>query len=87
MKNFNRCFVYIVRCSDQSLYTGWTKDLKRRLAEHNEGIKGAKYTRSRRPVTLVYEKEYTNAVTAQAEERRIKRMPRQEKLFFLTNPK
>ena len=87
MRNLNRTYVYIVRCADQSLYCGWTKDLQRRLVEHNEGIKGAKYTRSRRPVILVYEKEFTNAVTAQAEERRIKRMTRQEKLFLLTNPK
>ena len=43
----------IVRCADHTLYTGWTTDLKRRLALHNSG-RGAKYTRSRRPVTLVY---------------------------------
>ena len=47
------CYVYIVRCADQTLYTGWTNDLARRVAAHNSG-QGAKYTRSRRPVELVY---------------------------------
>ncbi len=46
-------YVYMVRCADQTLYTGWTNDLARRLAAHNSG-RGAKYTRSRRPVQLVY---------------------------------
>ena len=47
--------LYVVRCSDGSLYTGVTKNLKRRVLEHNYGTKGAKYTRSRRPVKVVYE--------------------------------
>ena len=46
-------YTYIVRCSDGSLYTGWTNDLEKRIKAHNEG-KGAKYTKSRRPVELVY---------------------------------
>jgi len=87
MNNLNRAFVYIIRCADQSLYTGWTNNLVNRLQEHNEGIKGAKYTRSRRPVKIVYSKEYPSRSAAQREEHRIKSMTRQEKLFFLTNPK
>ncbi len=47
-------YVYIVSCRDNTLYTGVTKDLSRRLKEHNKGKKGAKYTRARRPVELVY---------------------------------
>ena len=46
--------LYVVRCSDGSLYVGVTKNLKRRILEHNYGMKGAKYTRSRRPVVVVY---------------------------------
>ena len=46
-------FVYILRCSDGTLYCGWTTDLEQRVAKHNNGT-GAKYTRSRRPVELVY---------------------------------
>lgn len=49
-------YVYILRCADGSLYTGWTTDLQRRLASHNSG-KGAKYTRSRLPVELVYQND------------------------------
>jgi putative endonuclease len=47
-------FVYMLRCSDNSLYTGITKDIERRVLEHNSGAGGAKYTRTRKPVTLVY---------------------------------
>ena len=47
-------WVYILRCADQSLYTGIAKDIERRLNEHNKGVNGAKYTRSRRPVSLAY---------------------------------
>ena len=50
-------YVYIVRCNDGTLYTGITKDLERRLAEHNSPKGGAKYTRTRKPVTLVYFEE------------------------------
>ena len=51
-------FTYIVRCRDRSLYTGWTTDLEKRIRTHNSG-KGAKYTRSRKPVELVYHESYT----------------------------
>ncbi len=60
-------FVYLLRCSDGSLYCGWTNDLKRRLAAHNAG-KGAKYTKSRRPVKLVYFEECENKIAAMKRE-------------------
>ena len=66
-------YVYIVRCSDNSLYTGITTDINRRIHEHNETKKGAKYTKSRRPVSLVYSALIGDRSSAQKEEYRIKR--------------
>lgn len=71
-------YVYILRCSDGTLYTGWTTDLKHRVAVHNSG-KGAKYTRSRRPVELVYHEEYSDKIEAQRRERAIKKLTRAKK--------
>ena len=71
-------YVYILRCSDGTLYCGWTTDPERRAAVHNAG-KGAKYTRSRRPVELVYIEEYENRHDALSREWHIKRMARNEK--------
>ena len=51
-------FVYIVECRDKTYYTGYTNDLEKRLKEHNDGKRGAKYTRYKRPVKLVWKKEY-----------------------------
>ncbi len=76
-------FVYILKCNDNSLYAGITTDLKRRIGEHNLGNKGAKYTRARRPVELVYSKKFKNRSNATKEENRIKNMTRQEKLALL----
>ena len=76
-------FVYLFRCSDGSLYCGWTTDLKRRLKAHNSG-KGAKYTRSRRPVELVYWEEYEDKSSAMKREYEIKQLSRAEKLQFFT---
>lgn len=73
-----RHFVYVVRCADDSLYTGWTTDLERRIATHNAG-KGAKYTRSRRPVALVYYETFDDKVAAQQRERAIKKLSRAQK--------
>ena len=73
-------YVYIVRCADDTLYTGLTTDLIRRLAEHNSSVRGAKYTRSRRPVTLVYSEEFSDRATASAAEFQIKKLPRTAKL-------
>lgn len=75
-------YTYILECSDKSLYTGWTTDLKRRLAMHNQG-KGAKYTLSRRPVKLVYFEEFVTKEEAMKREYAIKQLSRQEKLKLI----
>jgi putative endonuclease len=67
-------FVYIIRCNDNSLYTGITTNLRRRLAEHNSSKRGARYTRSRRPVTLVYFENLPSRSAAASREYRIKHM-------------
>ena len=72
-------WVYILRCADGTLYTGWTNDLAKRVEAHNAG-KGAKYTRSRLPVVLVYHEEYGSKEEAMSREWHIKRMRRREKL-------
>lgn len=69
----------MLRCSDQSLYTGVTKDVPRRLHEHNNTKKGAKYTRSRRPCMLVYVSGSCNRSEAQKREYKIKKMPKRLK--------
>ncbi len=76
--------VYIVRCADGSLYTGIAIDLERRIAEHNadSGL-GASYTRSRRPVTLVYEEAAADRSAASKREYRIKQLSRMEKLALI----
>lgn len=71
-------YVYIVRCSDGSLYTGWTTDIERRISAHNAG-KGAKYTRSRRPVELVHLEIFEEKTAAQKRERMIKKLSAAEK--------
>ena len=71
----------MVRCSDGSLYTGYTTDPSRRLAQHNEG-KASRYTRSRRPVTLVYLEKLLAKDEALRRERQIKRMKKEEKLLL-----
>ncbi|HTY07551.1 MAG TPA: GIY-YIG nuclease family protein [Candidatus Edwardsbacteria bacterium] len=75
-------YVYIMRCGDGSLYTGVTNDLARRLAAHNAG-RGATYTRSRRPVTVVYSERRRSKAAALAREWRIKRLRRRGKLALL----
>lgn len=67
-------FVYIVRCSDNTLYTGVAKDLSKRLHQHNHSKDGAKYTRARRPVELVYHETAASRSLAQQREYRIKRL-------------
>lgn len=71
-------YVYIVRCVDTSLYTGITTDVKRRVQKHNKGI-GAKYTKMRRPVTLVYQETAKNRSAALKREWAIKHLSKQEK--------
>ena len=71
-------YVYILRCRDDTFYCGRTTDITERIAAHNSG-KGAKYTRSRRPVELVYYEEYDTKHEAMSREWHIKRMTREEK--------
>lgn len=71
-------YTYIVQCRDGSLYTGWTNDLKKRIEAHNAG-KGAKYTKSRRPVKLLYYKEFDSREEAMRREYEIKHMSRKKK--------
>jgi len=72
-------FVYLLRCRDGSLYCGWTDDLEQRVAKHNAG-KGARYTRSRKPVTLVWSEELADRSAALKREIAIKRLTRAQKL-------
>ncbi len=76
-------YVYILECSDKSLYTGITTDVGRRVEEHNQGKAGAKYTSSRRPVKLVYCKKFKNRSLALKKEAEIKKLKRQEKLNLI----
>ncbi len=71
-------YVYIVRCADRTLYTGVARDLSARLAAHNAG-RGAKYTRARLPVKLIYQETVENRSVAQRREHAIKRLSRAEK--------
>ncbi len=78
--------LYILRCADDTLYTGITTDLERRLVEHNGRLSGAKYTRPRRPVVLVYSQRFRSRSAAAREEARIKQLTRVEKLALITEP-
>lgn len=75
-------YTYIVKCEDGSLYTGWTTDLKKRVKCHNSG-RGAKYTRTRRPVELVYYETFSTKQEAMQREWEIKHLQRQEKLRLI----
>ena len=70
-------YTYILKCKDDSLYTGWTNDLKKRITSHNAG-KGAKYTKARRPVELVYYEEFQTREEAMKREYAIKQLFRKE---------
>jgi len=80
----NNYFVYILRCQDQTLYTGITSNIERRIKEHNSSNKGAKYTKSRRPVTLVYSEISPNRSLASKREYQIKKLSRAKKEQLLT---
>ena len=75
-------YTYIVRCCDNTLYTGWTTDLDRRMEAHNSG-KGAKYTRSRRPVELIYAERFDTKQEAMRREWEIKQLSREEKQLLI----
>tara|TARA_R110001583_G_scaffold124636_4_gene276077 strand:- start:5235 stop:5513 length:279 start_codon:yes stop_codon:yes gene_type:complete len=76
-------FMYIAKCSDKTLYTGITTDIERRIHEHNTTGKGAKYTRSRRPVELVYLIGFKDRSAATKAEAKFKKLSRKEKLTII----
>ena len=75
----DRWHLYVVQCSDDSLYTGITTDLSRRISEHNQG-KGAKYTRGRGPVSIVYTESHPDRSSASKAESAFKKLTRKKKL-------
>ena len=77
-------YTYIIRCADGTLYTGWTNDIEKRLQAHNSGG-GAKYTRSRLPVSLVYYEPYETKEEAMSREWHIKRMTRAQKMKLFSD--
>ena len=76
-------YLYIVECSDGSLYTGITTDVNRRVKEHNNSRRGAKYTRSRRPVTLMMVEKHCSRALAASREARVKSLTRKQKLELI----
>jgi putative endonuclease len=80
MTTCSNWYVYLLRCADNSLYTGVTTDIKRRIHQHNHcNKKGAKYTRVRRPVTLAYQESALNRKTACQREYQLKQLSKPEK--------
>ena len=77
-----KAYVYILRCGDGSLYTGWTNDLTRRLQAHQAG-RGARYTRAHLPVELVYTEEFESKEEAMAREYAVKQLTREQKLRLI----
>ena len=75
-------YVYIILCGDNTLYTGWTNDLHKRFKEHSSG-KGAKYTKARLPVDIVYYEEFEDKIDAMKREYEIKQLKRKEKLELI----
>ena len=76
-------YTYIVECKDGTLYTGWTNNLEKRLEAHNSG-KGAKYTKTRRPVKIVYTETFETKEEAMSREFAIKRLSRQQKMNLIS---
>ena len=76
-------YTYMVKCADGTLYTGWTNNVEKRLKAHNEGKAGAKYTRAKRPVELVYYEGYATKEEAMSREYAIKQLTRKEKLKLM----
>lgn len=76
------CYCYILECADGTYYTGWTTDPERRVERHNKGG-GARYTKIRRPVKLVYLEPQPDKVTAMKRERAIKTLSRKQKMELL----
>ena len=86
LKRYYMNYVYILRCNDDSLYTGWTNNLEKRIKAHSDG-KGAKYTRARVPVELVYFEVFEDKIEAMKREYAIKQLKRKEKLELIKNSK
>ena len=79
----SKYYLYILICKDSTLYTGITTSLERRIKEHNSSALGAKYTRGRRPVELIYSQEFSDRSSALKEERRIKKLSRLKKMELI----
>jgi len=80
-------YVYMIKCADETLYTGITTDIAKRVQAHNGEIKGgAKYTRFKRPVILVYQEESGDRSSASIREYALKKLSREEKLKLITTP-
>ncbi len=77
-------FVYILKCADETLYTGITNNLEKRILAHNTSKNGAKYTASRRPVSLQYSESYKNKSLALKREAQIKKLTRKQKLLLIS---
>ena len=76
-------FTYLLRCADDTLYAGSTNDLEKRLKEHNDSKRGARYTKSRRPVKLVYHEAFRTIGKALRREAELKRLTREQKLALI----
>jgi putative endonuclease len=76
-------YLYILKCADGTLYTGICVDLKKRVREHNSSVLGAKYTRGRRPVKLIFSQKFRKRSTASVKEYRVKQLSRREKLEMI----
>lgn len=87
--NSEEHFVYILKCADGTLYTGYARDLKKRVSEHNgkSKIEGAKYTRSRRPVKLLYSEVFDSRSAAQQREYAVKQLSRPQKQQLIKDKK
>ena len=79
--------VYILQCADTTLYVGCTNNLKKRLQEHTEGARGARYTKARRPIVLKYSETLPTLSAGRAREAALKRLTRKEKLALCTQKK
>lgn len=84
-KDNEKHYVYILLCADDTLYTGYTNDLQKRVWQHNNSKEGAKYTHSRRPCRLVYYEEFDNKTDALKREYAVKHMMKAEKLKLISS--
>lgn len=82
-KEESNWYVYILECNDNTLYTGITNNIEKRLEQHNSGTEGAKYTRPRRPVKYVYQERQENRSVATKREMAIKKLSRAKKLLLI----